>query len=29
MLWHGAMRDDTILNLALQMKNLLSSPLPN
>jgi aspartyl-tRNA(Asn)/glutamyl-tRNA(Gln) amidotransferase subunit A len=29
MLWHGAMRDDTILNLALQMENLLSSPLPN
>jgi aspartyl-tRNA(Asn)/glutamyl-tRNA(Gln) amidotransferase subunit A len=29
MLWHGAMRDDTILNLALQVEILLSSPLSN
>lgn len=29
MVWHGAMRDDTILNLALQIERLLSPPSPN
>jgi Asp-tRNA(Asn)/Glu-tRNA(Gln) amidotransferase A subunit family amidase len=28
MLWHGALRDDTILNLALQVEGLLPPPLP-
>lgn len=28
MVWHGALRDDTILNLALQVEDLLSPPLP-
>lgn len=29
MAWHGALRDDTILNLSLQIEDLLSSSLPN
>ena len=29
MLWHGALHDDTILNLSLQVEKLLSSALPN
>jgi len=29
MAWHGAMRDDTILNLSLQIERLLSSASPN
>jgi Asp-tRNA(Asn)/Glu-tRNA(Gln) amidotransferase A subunit family amidase len=29
MLWHGALRDDTILNLSLQVEHLLSSALPD
>lgn len=28
MIWHGSLRDDTILNLALQVEGLLSPPLP-
>ena len=29
MVWHGAMRDDTVLNLSLQIEDLLSSDSPN
>jgi amidase/aspartyl-tRNA(Asn)/glutamyl-tRNA(Gln) amidotransferase subunit A len=29
MVWHGALRDDTILNLSLQIESALSSLFPN